>query len=237
MENGNRGARYSLPPRRRRSSVIRGRCEGHFGGFHPTELLARERRLGNACVPPANGTARPLRSDAGGTPVPSRDMPFPGRMDSRFRGNDEDGGEDACAGGPQAFPGRRAQERSREARLAKTPPRTCLYRAVDRPRAPARGASRVRRSARSARSPGPAARPGAPEAGGWPGIAPDRDQKRLLATRKPVWTSRNPAGFRTRLAGRLARGRLSQEPPRIMRHSQSPSPPVGWAEPSEGASS
>ena len=61
--------------------------------------------------------------------MPSRDTPFPGRMDSRFRGNDEDGGEDARAGGTPAFPGR--QERSREACLAKTPQRTCLDPADD----------------------------------------------------------------------------------------------------------
>ena len=60
-------------------------------------------------------------------------------------------------------------------------------------------------------------------------------QGRSLATRKPTLMSENPSGFLTRLAGRLARGRLSQEPPRIMRcrHAASGS----TAEPSEGAPS
>ena len=44
-----------------------------------------------------------------------------------------------------------------------------------------------------------------------------RPQGRSLATRNPTLMSENPTGFLTRLAGRLARGRLSQEPPRIMR--------------------
>ena len=60
-------------------------------------------------------------------------------------------------------------------------------------------------------------------------------QGKSLATRKPTLMSWNPTGFLTRLAGRLARGRLSQEPPRIMRcrHAASGS----MAEPSDGAPS
>ena len=79
---GERGSKYLLPPRRRRSSVVRVRFEGVAGGFHPTELLAQERHPGNACVPPANGMARPPPIDAGGTQAfpgrRSQDAPFPG---------------------------------------------------------------------------------------------------------------------------------------------------------------
>ena len=55
------------------------------------------------------------------------------------------------------------------------------------------------------------------------------------ATRKPILMSWYPPGFPTRLAGRLAIGRLSQEPPRIMRCVHVPSCP--WTKPSEGAAS
>ena len=72
MEGGDRGSRYFSPPPRRRSSVVRGRFEGVAGGFHPTELLARARRPGNAGVPPASiggGLAVPF---AGGTQASGR---------------------------------------------------------------------------------------------------------------------------------------------------------------------
>ncbi len=60
-------------------------------------------------------------------------------------------------------------------------------------------------------------------------------QRRSLATRKPTLMSENPTGVLTRFVGRLARGRLSQEPPRIMccLHAASGS----MAEPSDGAPS
>ena len=60
-------------------------------------------------------------------------------------------------------------------------------------------------------------------------------QGRSLATRKPTLMSENPTGVLTRFVGRLARGRLSQEPPRIMccLHAASGS----MAEPSDGAPS
>ena len=66
-------------------------------------------------------------------------------------------------------------------------------------------------------------------------VPPVPAQGRSLATRKPTLMSENPTGFLTRLAGRLARGRLSQEPPRIMRCRQAAS--GSMAEPSDGAPS
>jgi len=62
---------------------------------------------------------------------------------------------------------------------------------------------------------------------------PALTQGRSLAIRKPTLMSRNPTGFLTRAAGRLARGRLSQEPPRITRWRHEG--PGATAEPSEGA--
>ena len=60
-------------------------------------------------------------------------------------------------------------------------------------------------------------------------------QGRSLATRKPTLMSENPTGVLTRFVGRLALGRLSQEPPRIMccLHAAS----GATAEPSDGAPS
>ena len=68
-----------------------------------------------------------------------------------------------------------------------------------------------------------------------PADGKDQSQGRALATRKPTLMSECPTGFLTRLAGRLDRGRLSQEPPRIMccLHAASGS----MAEPSDGAPS
>ena len=70
------------------------------------------------------------------------------------------------------------------------------------------------------------------EVTGWRG---SQAQGRSLTTRKPTLMSENPTRVLTRLAGRLALGRLSQEPPRIMRclHAASGS----TAEPSDGAPS
>ena len=88
-----------IPPRRRCSSVVRGRFERVAGGFHPTELLARARRPGNGA------SSRRL--------CPARKW-------------DGEAAADRCGRDIRVRRTRRAQERSREACPAKTPPRTCL---------------------------------------------------------------------------------------------------------------
>ena len=75
-------SRYFSPARGRRCSTVRGRFEGHFGGFHPTELPARARRPGNGA---SFRRGCPARIFSGGSaPVRagherSQDAPFPGR--------------------------------------------------------------------------------------------------------------------------------------------------------------
>ena len=86
-----------MPPRGRRRSTVWGRCEGLVVGLHPTELLAQARCLGNARIPPAFSSGRFAPMRAGHPCL--KDAPFPGR---------------------------RAQEHSQEACLAKPPPRSCL---------------------------------------------------------------------------------------------------------------
>ena len=74
-------------------------------------------------------------------------------------------------------------------------------------------------------------------ASGFAGPRDGLDQKRLLATRNPTWTSWKTSGTITRFAGRLARGRLHQEPPRIIARLRTEPSPGAWTEPSEGAPS
>ena len=122
------------------------------------------------------------------------------------------------AGGTRAFPGRRAQERSREACPAKTPPRTCLS-----PRTPVERGSSVRQASlwRSSRwdEPGaaPAGRASAPAGAVSPGTSVERGDGRSRTvpvfsgsrTRTPPPAPRGPGGS----ARRPTRGAPRAHPP------------------------
>ena len=112
-----RESRYFLPPRGRRCSTVRGRFKGFFAGFHPTELLARERRPGSGA---SWERGRPARTGAK-PPRPRGCSSGAGRPARTGAKRPEEN-----AGGTPAFPGPRSQERSREACPAKTPQRTCF---------------------------------------------------------------------------------------------------------------